>query len=98
MSGQLLIDFCCDERSQGLARELAIMVAPYLAPGTTTEMTKNLASRMALLAEKRFNDFREPPEPIRCHTCDEMTTIGNRMRVAVCNRCSLEGRSVGGSG
>jgi len=96
--GQLRIDFCCDERSQGLARELAIMVAPYLSPGTTTEATKNLAARMALLAEKRFRDFREPEEPIRCHTCDEMTTIGNRVRVAVCNRCSFEGRSVWCSG
>jgi hypothetical protein len=98
MPGQLTIDFCCDDRSQSLAREISIMLAPHLAPGTKSETAKLLAERVALLAEKRFRDFQEPTEAIRCHTCDESTTIGNRVRVAVCNRCSLEGRSVGCTG
>lgn len=98
MPGQLSIDFCCDDRSASLARELAIMIAPHLAPGTTSEATRTLASRAAVLAQRRFSDFREPAEPMRCHTCDEMTTPANRVRVAVCVRCSLEGRSAGSSG
>lgn len=98
MPGQLTIDFCCDDRSQSLAREIAIMLAPHMAPGTKRDVSKLLAERVALLAEKRFRDFREPAEAMRCHSCDEMTTIGNRVRVAVCNRCSLEGRSPGSSG
>jgi hypothetical protein len=96
--GQLTIDFCCDERSQMLAREIAIMLAPHLAPGSKVDAAKLLAGRVALLAEKRFRDFQEPTEQIRCHTCDEMTVIGNRVRVVVCNRCSLEGRSPGSRG
>jgi hypothetical protein len=98
MPGQLTIDLCYDERTPSLAREVAIMLAPHLAPGTKKETAQLLADRIAHLAEKRFRDFREPTEHIRCHTCDEMTTIGNRARVAVCNRCSLEGRSVGSTG
>jgi hypothetical protein len=98
MPGQLAIDFFCDDRSRALAQEFAIMLAPHLAPGTKSETAKLLAERMATLAEKRFRDFQEPKEAIRCHTCDEMTEVGNRVRVAVCNRCSLEGRSVGSTG
>jgi hypothetical protein len=98
MPGQLSIDFCCDDRTRGLAREIAIMIAPHAAPGTKRETISLLAERVAKLAEKRYRDFQEPVEPIRCHSCDEMTTVGNRIRVAVCNRCSLEGRSPGCGG
>ncbi len=98
MPGQLCIDFCCDDRTRMLAMEVALMVAPHAAPGTKRETIEALASRVATLAEKRYRDFQEPAEPMRCHTCDEMTTPGNRVRVAVCCRCSLEGRSVGSAG
>ncbi len=95
MSEQVAIDFCYDERVPRLARELAIMIAPHLPPGTKTDVSRTLAERMAALAEKRFREVGEPAEPVRCHTCDDMTLPGNRVRVAVCNRCSLEGRSPG---
>lgn len=92
---QVSIDFYCDERTASLAREVAIMIAPRAAPGTSSEAVAELAERISKLAERRFRDFREPAEPIRCHTCDDMTVVGNRVRVVVCNRCSLEGRSSG---
>ena len=98
MPGQLAIDFCCDDRSRKLAGEIAIMLAPHLPPGTKSEVASALAARVSLLAEKRYRDFQEPVEEIRCHTCDEMTKVGNRVRVVVCNRCALEGRSVGSAG
>jgi len=97
-AGQISIDFYYDDRVASLAREIAIMVAPHMSPGTKADVAKMLGERVAALAEKRFRDFREPAEPIRCHTCDELTLVGNRVRVAVCNRCSLEGRSVGCAG
>jgi uncharacterized paraquat-inducible protein A len=97
-AGQLTIDFEYDERSARLATELALVLTPYLAPGTARETVRNLASRVAMLAEKRYRDAWEPQEPIRCHTCDEMTFPKTRVRVAVCPRCSLEGRSVGSGG
>jgi formylmethanofuran dehydrogenase subunit E len=53
---------------------------------------------MAILAGRRFAKLGEPEGPMRCHTCDEMTVPKDRVRVAVCLRCSLEGRSVGSSG
>jgi hypothetical protein len=96
--GQLLIDFDYDERVASFAREVAIMLAPHGAPGTKAEATKVLADRIARLACKRWKDAHEPREEVRCHTCDEQTTIGNRVRVAVCNRCALTGRSVGAAG
>lgn len=97
-SEQVSIDFCCDGRTPGLARELALVIAPHLCPGTKAEVAAALAERVALLAERRLRDQAESPEPLRCHTCDDMTTIGNRVRVAVCNRCALEGRSPGCGG
>ena len=98
LPGQLSIDFEYDDRVVRLAAELAIMVAPHVAPGTKAETVKVLTDRMAILAGKRFAKLNEPDEPIRCHTCDEMTVPKNRVRVAVCLRCSFEGRSVGSSG
>jgi hypothetical protein len=98
VGGQLTIDLFCDDRTRSLAREVAIMIAPYAAPGTKRETVQLLAERVAALAEKRYRDFQEPAEPVRCHTCDAMTVVGDRVRVAVCNRCSLEGRSVGCTG
>jgi len=97
-SGQLLIDFDYDERVVAHAREVALMLAPYMAPGTKSETTKVLAERIARLACGRWKDAHEPREEVRCHTCDEQTTVGNRVRVAVCNRCALTGRSVGAAG
>lgn len=97
--GQLLIDFEYDERTARLAHEFGIILLPRVAPGTPANAVRDLAGRLAKLAEKRYKDAWEPKEPIRCHTCDDMTTSpGNRVRVAVCNRCSLEGRSAGSSG
>lgn len=97
-AGQLQIDFEYDERVGALAREVAIMVAPHVAPGTKAETVRVLAERVAKLAHRRFKDAYEPREPIRCHTCDDLTVVGNRVRVVVCNRCALTGRSVGCSG
>lgn len=95
MSGQLSleIDLDYDERVVSLARELGILLAPRLAPGTTSEATRLLAERVALLSWERLKYAREPAEPVRCHTCDELTLPKTRVRVAVCPRCSLEGRS-----
>ena len=97
-AGQLVIDFDYDDRTVRLASEFAVMLAPHLASGTTKEAVKVLTSRLAVLAGKRYSEFGEPPEPIRCHTCDEMTIPKTRVRVAVCLRCSFEGRSVGSMG
>jgi hypothetical protein len=97
-AGQVAIDFDYDERVVRLSREIAVMVAPHAAPGTKAETVKVLAERIATLAHQRLRDLLEPAEGIRCHTCDEMTTSKNRVRVAVCARCSLEGRSVGSTG
>jgi hypothetical protein len=97
-AGQVVIDFDYDERVVRLSREIAVMVAPHAAPGTKSETVKVLAERIAKLAHLRLRDAQEPTEDMRCHTCDEMTTPKNRVRVAVCARCSLEGRSVGSAG
>lgn len=97
-SGQLLIDFDYDERVVMFAKEVALMLAPHVAPGTKSETVKVLADRIAVLACRRWKDAHEPREEVRCHTCDELTTVGNRVRVAVCNRCALTGRSVGAAG
>ena len=94
--GQLTIDFEYDERVVMLSRELALMLAPHAV--LSKEGLKILSERMALLAQKRFKDAWEPKEEIRCHTCDNMTTPDNRVRVVVCSRCSFEGRSPGASG
>ena len=96
--GQISIDFDYDERTVRLASEFAIMMTSHVAAGTTKEMVLEVASRMAVLAGRRYAHFGEPEEPIRCHTCDEMTTPRNRVRVAVCPRCSFEGRSAGSRG
>jgi hypothetical protein len=99
LAGQLRIDFEYDERTVRLAAEFAIMISPYLAVGTKTETTKTVAANLAKLASRRIADRYAPAEPIRCHTCDEMTTLpDNRVRVAVCNRCASEGRSPGSTG
>ncbi len=97
--GQLSIDFEYDERTARFSQEVALLLVPRLALGTTKEAVRELAGRIAVLAERRFRDAWEPKEPIRCHSCDDMTTVpGNRVRVAVCNRCSIEGRTPGSSG
>lgn len=96
--GQLGIDFNFDQRTVNLASEIGIILTPHLPPGTKNDLVKLLATRIAKLAEKRYKDQYEPKEPIRCHTCDEMTLPNNRVRVAVCPRCSFEGRSVGSTG
>lgn len=96
---QLRIDFDYDERTVRLAAEFAIMLAPHVAAGTRKDAIKVLSANLAKLASKRLSDRTEPEEPIRCHTCDEMTTVpDNRTRVAVCNRCAFEGRSTGSAG
>jgi hypothetical protein len=97
VSGQQVLMFDYDERTVVLARELALMVAPYLAPGTTTDTTKALAERLAKAAEARYKYEREPAE-VLCHLCDATTTPKDRVRVAVCVRCSLEPRSPGSTG
>jgi hypothetical protein len=51
-----------------------------------------------MLAERRLRDLVEPAEPLRCHCCDNMTVVSDRVRVAVCVRCALEPRSPGGAG
>ena len=81
-----------------LAAEFGILLAPRLATGTTTEETKRLAARLALLAARRLSRFDEPEEPIRCHSCDVETGPEERVRVAVCPRCSLQGGSPGSDG
>jgi hypothetical protein len=97
-SGQISLDLYYDERTERLASEFAIMMTPHAAAGTTKEVVLEVASRMAVLAGRRYAYFGEPEEPIRCHTCDEMTIPKNRVRVAVCPRCSFEGRSSGSRG
>jgi len=96
--GQLAIDFEYDGRTERLATEIGILIAPRLAPGTPREAARDLATRIAMLAEKRYRDFWEPEEPIRCHSCDQSLGPKERVRVAVCVRCSMEGRSPGSSG
>lgn len=97
-AGQLTIDFDYDERSVKLAREVALMLVPHLAPGTTTETVWELASRIAMLATKELKYEWEPPDPILCHLCDVATTPKNRVRVVMCPRCSAEPRSPGSRG
>jgi hypothetical protein len=97
-AGQLAIDFEYDERTVRLSTEVAIMLTPYLAPGTPRDAVRLLADKIAKVAEARYKNAWEPKEGILCHTCDEMTTPDNRVRVAVCNRCSIEGRTPGSSG
>ena len=97
-AGQLAIDFDYDERTVRLAGEVGIMLAPYLAPGTPREISRVLAERIAKVAERRYKYAWEPKEGIRCLTCDELTFPENRVRVVVCVRCSLEGRTPGASG
>jgi hypothetical protein len=96
--GQLRIDFDYDDRTAKLATEFAIIIAPHLPPGTKKELVVSLSTRMARLAGERYAHFGEPVDPIRCHTCDEMTLPKTRVRVPVCPRCSLEGRSLGARG
>ena len=96
--GQLQIDFDYDERSVRLAMEFGIMLTPVLAVTVSKEALSELTARMAMLATRRFKDLYEPSEPIRCHTCDELTLPKNRVRVVVCPRCAFEGRSPGSAG
>jgi uncharacterized paraquat-inducible protein A len=96
--GQISFDLDYDERTARLASEFAIMMAPHMVAGATKEVVMELASRMAVLAGRRYAYFGEPEEPIRCHTCDAMTVPKNRVRVVVCPRCSFEGRSPGSRG
>ena len=98
VAGQVLIDFDYDERTARLAKEVEIILLPRLMPGTPRDDSRELSERIAKLAERRYKDAWEPKEPIRCHTCDEMTLPAGRVRVVVCARCSVEGRSVGSSG
>jgi hypothetical protein len=96
--GQVKIEFEYDDRVPTLAAEFGIMLAPRLATGTTTEETRKLATRLALLAARRLSRLDEPEEPIRCHTCDVETGPADRVRVVVCPRCSLLGGSPGSDG
>lgn len=98
MAGQLSLDLDYDERVARLAREVAILLAPHAAPGTKTEATRTLASRIAMLAWERLKYEWEPAEAVRCHLCDADTFPKTRVRVAVCPRCSVEGRSAGSRG
>lgn len=95
-AGQLCFDY--DERTVRLALEFAILLAPHLGARPSKEVASELSTKMALLAQQRYAQAWEPAEAIRCHTCDEMTKPENRVRVAVCRRCSFEGRSVGSGG
>lgn len=95
---QAKIDFDYDDRLPKLALELALMLTPYLAPGTPRETAKELALRLAKLASKRMDEQGEPAELIRCHTCDALTKPDERARVAVCVRCALAGGSPGRDG
>lgn len=95
---QVKIDFEYDDRVPTLAAEFGILLALRLVTGTTTEETKRLAARLALLAAKRLSRLDEPEEPIRCHSCDAETGPEERVRVAVCLRCSLQGGSPGSDG
>jgi hypothetical protein len=95
---QLTIDFEYDDRVVQLAAEYAIMMAPYLAPGTKAETAKVLAARMALLAARRLDKFAEPPELMICHTCDAQVGPKERARVVVCLSCGLRGGSPGSDG
>lgn len=96
--GQLFLDLDYDERTEELAREVAFALSPRMAPGTTVESVRALADRLARMAYEKYKNFQEPECEIRCHTCDEMTTRRNRVRVAVCARCALVGRSPGSGG
>jgi hypothetical protein len=93
--GQLYIDFYTDDRMLELSKKVSVMLAPHVASGTDTKKLRDLADRVAVLAESVFRDFKEPKEPMRCHSCDELTLVGNRVRVPVCNRCAHAGRSPG---
>lgn len=95
---QVKIDFEYDDRVPTLAAEFGVVLAPRLATGTSLEETKKLAIRLALLASKRLSKFDEPEEPVRCHSCDAETGPRDRVRVAVCPRCSLLGGSPGSDG
>lgn len=97
-AGQLVIDFDYDERSVKLAREVAVMLVPHLAPGTKIEVVRDLSARIAMLATTTLKYEWEPLEPVRCHLCDEETVPKNRVRVAVCRRCSAEPWSPGSRG
>ena len=92
------IDFDYDGRTPRLAQEIAIILAPHVGEGKAKDLTKELASRIAILAERRYKDVYEPADPIRCHTCDVETLPKTRLRVAVCLRCAVEGRTPGSSG
>ena len=89
MSQQLKIDFDYDDRCERLSCEFALMLAPYLSPGTPRETTKGLAGRLSMLAQKRFSKLIEPVDPICCHCCDTMTGPDERARVVVCVRCGM---------
>ena len=95
---QVKIEFEYDDRLPMLAAEFGVLLAPRLAPGTTLEEARKLATRLALLASKRLSKFDEPEEPVRCHSCDVETGPEERVRVAVCPRCSLQGGSPGSDG
>jgi hypothetical protein len=97
-AGQLAIDFDYDERTVKLATEFSIIVAPHLPPGTKSELVQVISARMAKLAGERYSHFGEPSEPIRCHTCDEMTLPKTRVRVVTCARCAFEGKASGSTG
>jgi hypothetical protein len=95
---QMTLDWEYDDRLVTLAAEFGIMMSPLFASGTTSEQAKALAARMALLAGKRLDKFAEPPEMIRCHSCDALVGPKERARVVVCVRCGLGGASPGSDG
>jgi len=95
---QLSIDFEYDERMVKLSVEFALMMMPHLAPGTKAEAVRDLVARMVLLAGKRLDKFAEPPDQMRCHSCDALVGPQERARVVVCVRCGLTGRTPGSTG
>lgn len=88
---QLKIDWDYDDRAERLSMEFAIMITPHLAPGTPREKARDLAVRLALLACKRVSSHVEPPEPMRCHSCDALVGPDERARVVACVRCAMRG-------
>ena len=95
---QLTLDWEYDDRVVTLAAEFGVMMSPLFASGITSEQVKALAARMALLAGKRLDKFAEPPELMRCHSCDALVGPKERARVVVCVRCGLQGSSPGSDG
>ena len=72
-----------------LGLEVAILLAPRLAPGTPVEEVRRLADRVAMLCWERLRKDAETSELLRCWKCGTETTPKARVRVVVCYNCSL---------